>query len=125
MLLSLLLNSGVGLDRSPSLGSLPLHWLGHLPSLTSPTCFARSEGFIESYTEGWLSPVRVKIVSEGFQSSYKVKSVILQSKLVILQGTLVGHLKSVMLNDLNFFSLQKFVPKSSYFLVGLNVNKRE
>ena len=31
MQLKLFLNSGVGLNRSPSPGSLGSHWLGHLP----------------------------------------------------------------------------------------------
>ena len=36
----------------------------------------------------------------GGWSTYKVWSVILQSKLIILQGTLVGQIKLVMLKDL-------------------------
>ena len=42
--------SAVGLERSPSHGSLRSHWLGHLLSLTSPARFARSKGFIECCT---------------------------------------------------------------------------
>ena len=45
------INSGVSLDRSSSPSLLCSHWLGHLPSLASPTCFARSHGFIECYME--------------------------------------------------------------------------
>ena len=41
--------SAVGLDRSPSPGSLRSHWLGHLPSLASPARFGRSKSFIECY----------------------------------------------------------------------------
>ena len=39
MLLNLVLNSLVSMDRSPSPCSLRLHWLGHIPSLASPACF--------------------------------------------------------------------------------------
>ena len=51
MLLNLLLNSAVSLYRSPSPGSLCIHWLGYLPNLASPAHFARSHDFIECYTE--------------------------------------------------------------------------
>ena len=37
-------------DRSLSPGPLCLHWLGHLPKLASPACFAHSQGLTESYT---------------------------------------------------------------------------
>ena len=52
MLLKLLLNSAVGLDRSHSPSMLCLQWQGQLPSPTSSIHFACSKGFIEYYTEG-------------------------------------------------------------------------
>ena len=61
---------------------------------------------------GRLSPIRVKVKSHkevghltkcGW-SSYKMWLVILQSKSVILQGTLVGHLKLYMLKTSKNFN---------------------
>ena len=71
MHLNLLLSSVVSLDRSPS-----------------PARFATMK----------VKPLRVKVKPrEEVGHPAKVWPVILQSNSVILQGTLVGHLKSVML----------------------------
>ena len=79
--LKLLLNSVVGLDRSPSPNSLCLHSLGHLPSL------AHSQALIAYYTKV-LSVAR--------------RSVIFKVMISSLTEYLVGHLKLVMLKTLFF-----------------------
>ena len=57
-------NSAVGLDRSPSPGSLSSHWLGHLPSLASPARFACSQGCIECPVE-YIRSTTIEIDSTG------------------------------------------------------------
>ena len=95
MHLNLLFNSAVSLDRSPSPGSIRSHWLGHLPSFNSPATLK-----VLLNATWTIKSLRVKSFKEVGHLN-KVWPVILLSKLVILQGTLVGHLKAVNLKDLN------------------------
>ena len=52
------------LGQVRQVSSLCLHWLGHLPSLASPACFARCQDIFECYTKG-LVPYGVRSYSIG------------------------------------------------------------
>ena len=99
MHLNLLLNSVVGLARLPALARFAHNGWDYCPATLAPLASLALKVLLNATWN--VRSVRVKVKSRKEVSPLnKVWSVIQQSKLVISQGTLVGHLKSVMLKDL-------------------------
>ena len=87
-----ILNSAVSLDTSPSPGSLHSHWLGQLPSSLDLLPFLLALKVLLNPTPK-VESLRVKVKSHkevGHLTKFGWSS----------QGTLVGHLKLVMLKEL-------------------------